>query len=202
VGTDRGRTRERLLRVAREVLAEEGLPGATIREIAGRADVNPALLHYYFGSKSGLHAAVVEEAGKQIRANVESLKGQGGSARERLRNLLRGYVLTLGDEPYLAQVIVQQLLLADGEQDQDFVSQVGKPLIEGLVELLEEGIATGEFREFDPAFLVSSIAANCLGLFLAGPLFERSGRMGPSSPTQVEAWAQSVADLILSGLAR
>ena len=31
-------------------MAEQGFPKTTIREIADRANVNPALLHYYFGT--------------------------------------------------------------------------------------------------------------------------------------------------------
>lgn len=200
VGTDSGRTREHLLRVARDVLAEEGFPKTTIREIAERANVNPALLHYYFGNKSGLHSAVVEHVGKRIQTNLESAQGSKTTARQKLRSLLHAYLLVLGDEPYVAQMLIHHLLLAeDGHTDQ-FVSQVAKPLMDGMIAILEEGITDGEFREFETSFLVSSIAANCLSFFLAGPLLKKSGGVDFRSRAVIESWAESVTDLVLNGI--
>nr|WP_240978355.1 TetR family transcriptional regulator [Planctomonas sp. JC2975] len=43
---------------AREVFADRGVDGATTREIAQRAGVDPAMIAHYFGSKGGLFDAV------------------------------------------------------------------------------------------------------------------------------------------------
>ncbi len=187
--------------MAREVLAEQGFPRTTIREIAERANVNPALLHYYFGNRAGLHTAVVEEIGKQIRASVESSLRSLGGPRERMRALLRVYLTVLASEPYVAQMLIHHLLLSDREHPDAFVAQIGKPLVDGLRGVLEEGITSGAFREFDVNFLITSIAANSLGLFLAEPLLTRSAGGGSGSRGLLESWADSVADVVLNGIA-
>jgi AcrR family transcriptional regulator len=46
--------REAILDAARQRFAAQGFEGATMRAIAGDAGVDPALVAYYFGSKSGL----------------------------------------------------------------------------------------------------------------------------------------------------
>jgi AcrR family transcriptional regulator len=46
--------REAILDAAREEFGQHGFSGATMRGIAARAGVDPALASYYFGSKSGL----------------------------------------------------------------------------------------------------------------------------------------------------
>jgi AcrR family transcriptional regulator len=51
-------TRQELLDAAREVFADRGVDGATTREIAQRAGVDPAMIAHYFGSKGGLFDAV------------------------------------------------------------------------------------------------------------------------------------------------
>ncbi|GAB3614570.1 TetR/AcrR family transcriptional regulator [Humibacter ginsengisoli] len=51
-------TRQELLDAAREVFADRGVDGATTREIAQRAGVDPAMIAHYFGSKGGLFEAV------------------------------------------------------------------------------------------------------------------------------------------------
>jgi AcrR family transcriptional regulator len=53
-------TRARVLQAARTSFGERGFDGATIREIALRAGVDPALVHHYFGSKQQLFVAAME----------------------------------------------------------------------------------------------------------------------------------------------
>ncbi|MET9350381.1 TetR/AcrR family transcriptional regulator [Streptomyces termitum] len=60
---DAAATRRRLLDAARDLFAERGYEGATVRGIAERAGVNQALLFRYFGSKQGLLAEAVAEDG-------------------------------------------------------------------------------------------------------------------------------------------
>ncbi|KAF4407446.1 TetR/AcrR family transcriptional regulator [Streptomyces lycii] len=52
--------RERILEAARTVFAERGYDKASIRAIAGRAGVDPALVHHYFGTKEQIFAAAIE----------------------------------------------------------------------------------------------------------------------------------------------
>ena len=53
-------TRSDILAAARESFAEYGYDRATIRDIAGRATVDPALVMHYFGSKEALFSAALE----------------------------------------------------------------------------------------------------------------------------------------------
>jgi AcrR family transcriptional regulator len=53
-------TREVILAAAREVFAERGYDGASIRAIATGAGVDPALVHHYFGTKEQLFVATVK----------------------------------------------------------------------------------------------------------------------------------------------
>jgi AcrR family transcriptional regulator len=52
-------TREAILTAARELFAEKGYDGASIRAIARAADVDPALVHHFFGAKEELFVAAV-----------------------------------------------------------------------------------------------------------------------------------------------
>jgi len=55
-GTD---TKAALLEAAREVFAESGYDGATVRAIATRAGVDAAMVNHWFGSKEGLFVKAV-----------------------------------------------------------------------------------------------------------------------------------------------
>lgn len=47
-------TREAILAAARELFAEKGYDGASLRAIARAAGVDPALVHHFFGNKEGV----------------------------------------------------------------------------------------------------------------------------------------------------
>lgn len=53
-------TREAILLAARQRFADAGYRAASIRSIAARAGVDPALVHHYFGTKRDLFATVLE----------------------------------------------------------------------------------------------------------------------------------------------
>jgi AcrR family transcriptional regulator len=62
-------SKERLVKAATELFARRGFDGVTIRDLAEAANVNVAAVHYHFGGKNELYAAVIEE----VFAPVESL---------------------------------------------------------------------------------------------------------------------------------
>jgi len=53
-------TRKTLLDAARVEFTERGYEGATVRAIAQRAGVDPAMVNHWFGSKDGLFVAAME----------------------------------------------------------------------------------------------------------------------------------------------
>ncbi|GAA0734831.1 TetR family transcriptional regulator [Dactylosporangium roseum] len=53
-------TRTAILAAARDAFAERGFDGASIRQIATSAGVDPALVHHYFGAKDKLFLATME----------------------------------------------------------------------------------------------------------------------------------------------
>jgi AcrR family transcriptional regulator len=69
------RTRERLLRAARRLVAERGRADVTLRAITDAADANVAAVSYHFGSTDALLQEAVEEAlGTLTRAQIDGLE--------------------------------------------------------------------------------------------------------------------------------
>ena len=52
--------REQLISIARRLFAERGFDGASIEEIASRAEVSKPVVYEHFGGKDGLYAVVVD----------------------------------------------------------------------------------------------------------------------------------------------
>ncbi len=95
-------TRGRILAAAREAFGERGYEGASVRDIAGRAAVDAALVHHYFGSKQRLFMAA-SEFPVDVTAVVPSvLAGPVETMGERFV----GYVVELWDRPEIRPLLL------------------------------------------------------------------------------------------------
>lgn len=64
-------TRIMLLRVAKTLFEEKGFAGTSVNEIAKVADVNKALVYYYFGNKDNILKEVLNVAAKDATERRE-----------------------------------------------------------------------------------------------------------------------------------
>jgi AcrR family transcriptional regulator len=96
-------TRRAVLAAARTAFGELGYERATIREIAGRAGVDPALVHHYFGTKQALFARAHELPfdPAELIARITAV-GPGDLGRE----IVRVYLTVVGapDSPVLSLI--------------------------------------------------------------------------------------------------
>jgi AcrR family transcriptional regulator len=82
-------TRDAILAVARRRFATRGYDATSLRGIAADAQVDPALLIHYFGTKEGLFAAA---AGLPARLSELFAGLDGATPRESAEALVRGYL--------------------------------------------------------------------------------------------------------------
>lgn len=87
--------RDRILAAATDEFGEHGYDATTTRAIAGRAGVDPALLHHHFGTKADLFAASLGAPLRPDLAVPQILTGP----REETGERLVAYVLGMWDSP-------------------------------------------------------------------------------------------------------
>ncbi len=68
-------TRAQILEAARDVLCERGYAGTTMRVVAERAGVQLSLVHYHFGGKRQLLAAVLTNENERLLERQRALYG-------------------------------------------------------------------------------------------------------------------------------
>ena len=120
-GGQGGEGQQALLLAARELMAEKGSPRVTVREVAERAGVQPALVNYYFGGKQGLLQAVASLVAGRLLERVQEGVAQEGSVEERLRSIMQAAVGILADDPYAPRLIAEQVLFGADQVIDDFV---------------------------------------------------------------------------------
>jgi AcrR family transcriptional regulator len=67
------RTRQHILAVALPIFARGGYSGASVRKIAGAAEVNVATLAYHFVDKDGLYDTVIERLYEELAEGLNGL---------------------------------------------------------------------------------------------------------------------------------
>ena len=93
--------RERIAESAREAFGELGFDGATMRSIATRAGVDPALVHHYFGTKQRLFLTVMS-----LPFDATTLQAQlVGPGRDGVGERLVRFFLGLWDEPAVRPIL-------------------------------------------------------------------------------------------------
>jgi AcrR family transcriptional regulator len=89
-------TREAIIRAAHDAFGRRGYRAATIREIARSAQVDPALVHHFFGSKEELFAETIRLAFEPRREVLPIVFAEATSS---LGETLIRLVLMLWDRP-------------------------------------------------------------------------------------------------------
>jgi len=84
----------RILDAADAVFVRRGIDGARMQEIADRARVNKALLHYYFKSKAGLARAVWLRIASSFVPGVLQMLGSDLPLKDKIDGFVNAYHAT------------------------------------------------------------------------------------------------------------
>ena len=190
--------RERILEEGARLFAEKGFTPATVRDIAAAADVNLALIHYYFGNKEGLYRAIFEENIAAVRRVLEDASAEG-TGRERLERFVRAYAHFLCTHPYFARIIQQEILSAGKLVQEVFRPQVARNYLL-FREIVEEGVRTGEFRAVDLEMTPISVIGMMAFFMIARPVISEMLTTAPGHRDSEARLAEHTLNLLLNGI--
>lgn len=199
-GARTGETRDAILKATRELLAEQGMPRVTLREVAERAGVQPGLVNYYFGGKQELFRDVIRQVAGEVRQRVAAEAVRPGEPAERVANAVRAVIGAFGENPYAPRLLFEQVLFAEDDALDEFVEDYIRPNLAVLQSLFETGQQFGQLREAELRFLVPQVMGMAVFFFLASPLYSRVFGIERIDPELAARFGDSVADLLLNGI--
>jgi AcrR family transcriptional regulator len=94
-----GHKRELILDAAKQVFAEEGLEGASLRAIAVRAGYTPAALYFHFESKEAIYAEVLKSSLASLGAAVDLAVAQAKLPAQRLKAAAMSFFRYYAENP-------------------------------------------------------------------------------------------------------
>jgi AcrR family transcriptional regulator len=157
----RGAGREAITEAAREIFAERGYHGSSIRDIAQRAGLSLSALYYWHASKQHLLAALIEEIQHDYFERCDrALQAAGDDPAEKLRALVRAtveYRVSRRVESNIATLEWRNLEPDNRERLDVTRRSATRP----WADILADGVRRGVFRCAHPDDARRSIVAAC-----------------------------------------
>lgn len=152
----------RILESADELFAEIGFDATTTREIAARAGVNKALIHYHFESKDQLLERLLARYYDDLAAVLAVTLQAEGDLRTRFGALLDAYLDFLVEHQNFSRIVQRE---ASGGRHQGFISDRMTPLFAMAMAAIDERYPTAGDSGLDPADLLTSFYGMVVSAF-------------------------------------
>jgi AcrR family transcriptional regulator len=195
-------TRERLLRAAGEIFAEQGFRSATVREISRRANVNVAAVNYHFRDKEGLYSSVLRDtldsAVKKYPLDLGLRKG--ATPQETLHafvRLLLSRVLDDGRPSWHGKLMAREFIEPTAALDQ-MIEEAIQPLYQSLSDILRDLMGRGANEE-EVRMCLMSIVGQCIYYFHVRPVIEKIYQR-EFGPKDLEQLSEHITRFSLGGI--
>ncbi len=190
-----------ILEAAFTEFSEKGYAGARVVDVARRVGVTKGTVYFYFPTKADLFKAVVRTRLNPIFKRIEAMSAEDPS--ESASALLRRHIVAGYNEFVRTPQSVEfmRLMLVEGSRVPEIVDFYVSDLMghgyKGIQDVLERGVASGEFRpdaleifgKFPEMLLSPAIHINMMHLMI-----------GDRARMDIESYVEAHIDLVLNGL--
>ncbi|MCX6138168.1 MAG: TetR/AcrR family transcriptional regulator [Ignavibacteriales bacterium] len=201
-------TREKIITAALEIFASRGKHGARMEEIASKADVNKALVYYYFNSKDNLFREVLmlimDHMYRSILEMANKLEANTENPLDRIRRMVLSHFEAFSKNEAYAKVFIQAVAV-DPEDVQEALSRLRKDHSwmnsKMLTGFLEEGKKSGFFRDIDTQQVLISVMGMNMIHFIGRPMAKALFELPVEDDEKfVKERGESILDLLLYGI--
>lgn len=161
------KTELQILEAAQEVFIEKGKDGARMQEIADRAGINKALLHYYFRSKDKLFMTIFKTVIHRLLKQIDQYM-DSDDIFDFIENVVRSYTSVLIKNHYLPSFILNEV----NRNPEIFLQIIQSSGLEKskLQKMLKKNIALGKIIPISLEHLIVDILALCIFPIAAKPI--------------------------------
>ena len=195
-------TRRAILEAATAEFVAKGFAGASVNEIADRANVNKRMLYHYFGRKEKLYITVLERVYGSLRAAQSQLDLAHLSPGQAIETLIRfTWEYYVRHPEFLSLMTTENLLHGKYAVQSDQVREANAPMLDLLNDILQRGHREGVFKaNVDPLQLYMTLAY--LGACYVATCVTMSNLMGQdlTTPEEMEKRLQHNIEVVLGYL--
>jgi AcrR family transcriptional regulator len=162
-----------ILEVAETLFSEKGFDGTSIRNIAKLAQINVAMVSYYFGSKERLLESLIFYRTSDLKLQLDKLLQEDLEPLEKINKLIALYIDRINLNKGIYRILHFEFTSKKREQNIQAFSELRKGNLKSLELIIEEGQKKGIFRK---DVIIPLITPTILGTFfhfhMNKPFFE------------------------------
>jgi len=184
-------TKMRILSAAAKLFDIHGYKGTSVRHIAEEAQVNSALISYYFHGKQGVLETLIASYFDTLFRRVEVLEEQDKDAPlyERLERVVQLYVRFQCENAPITRLI-QRELSVESMLAREVLTLYISRWKHGLSRIIEMGMAAGEFRLVPVDRIVLAVISQMTYPFLQAQMVRQVYDLEPYSE-EFALWLQA-----------
>ena len=156
------------MNTAISLFATNGFEGTSVRDIASGAEVNLAMINYYFGSKEKLFEAIVDVNVTYTGNMLDELNSDTTlTSIEKVDKVIEIYVKRLFGNREFHKVLHQELMVNHRPELGEAILQVLGKNSDYIRQIVETGIKKKEFKKVDVALTVASLTGTLNAVLLS-----------------------------------
>ncbi len=184
-----------ILHAAEAVISRKGYAAMTMDDVAAEARISKTTLYKYIRSKSRVLFEVINHCYDDEEMRLKEIAGSEACATEKLRQVINDIIRVHEEKDFLGRTMTTDQaafrflhVLHSGEDDDglddlreeiSFMMRRSMEMMRTASRIVEQGIASGEFRPVDPmetiAFIVSLLQGVVHNKFWRETIFDTGG---------------------------
>ncbi|MGB5555428.1 MAG: TetR/AcrR family transcriptional regulator [Flavobacteriaceae bacterium] len=162
-------TEQDILNAAITIFQRKGMAGARMQEIADEANINKAMLHYYFRNKQQLFEAVFMQAFQKFAPQMNGIFNSNASVFDKINGFAESYISFVTENPYLPTFLIQEINV-NPDFTTTFFTAHSAPDPTMFENQIAEEIKKGILKPVDPKQLLLNLFSLCAFPFVGSGL--------------------------------
>jgi AcrR family transcriptional regulator len=196
-------TEDKIFEAATLVFEEEGMTGARMQNIADRAGINKALLHYYFRTKDHLFDAVFSKLALKMFKKFSPIFEENLTLEEKIRFFFREHINFLKQNPKLPGFILNEINRNPQRIKQLLGNLDFKKLWTAIIEHHSDELYKYNISEENLPQIMTTIASLSVFPFAARGIFEVIfSNVGVEFDKYIEERKEFAADFVIKAITK
>ena len=192
---------ERIKIAATKVFTLKGLEGARMQDIADEANINKAMLHYYFRNKKQLFEIIFEEKLHKIFGAMELLIFSKDAFENRIRAFVEKQISIVIEFPVMPIFVMLEVRKNPELLEGKFKNIPLDVIRDNFRKVIDAEVMSGNIRRISLEELLMNVMSLCIYPIIAEPILKYVLDLNQESYFElIEARKKSVSDLIINDL--
>lgn len=163
-------TEEKIITAARKLFTQKGFDAVKTRDIAKEANINLALLNYYFRSKEKLFEIIMQENMGQFMMVIGNIvNNEETTIQEKIEQLVGNYIDMLTRVPDMPLFVLTHM-----KANPERLKMKERFMGSHFMKQLQEGMKKGEIVQMNPINIMLNIVGLTIFPFIGRPMIQNN----------------------------